>query len=751
MYKDYFGFVEKPFSIVPSARYLFLSARHREAMAHLQAGLGDGGGFAMLTGEVGTGKTTVSKAMLASLDGSVRAGLILNPTFSDTDLLEAICDEFAVDYPPQATLKQLTQAIHQYLLHNHSCGIQTLLLIDEAQHLSAQVLEQLRLLTNFETDTQKLLKVLLVGQPELQQKLQTVELRQLAQRITGRYHLLPLSPEEVTDYIGFRLRTSGCDKSLFTSRAIKIIARQSQGVPRLINLVCDKALQYACYASESRVSPALAEKACQDVLSFQAPAAGSRQPENNRSRWPVMSALTAAIILAGGGYYFTQQSYRTEPVQPPLMVQTEAESAVDPVSPPAEPDSVPEEEPDLVVDVQPVKSEPPAPVLPAEPEEHQEKMTDEPELAQFVRHSVSETDAMLALYQQWGVQASVLDAACSVAGSFPYICERRTGSLTEVKEANRPVILTVDYNGTTAYPVLYAVGREQAELINFSERISVPLSWLEKHWSGEFQLLWRSHIQPVLKSGSRGDVVQMLDDRLADALGSQPLQTRIFNSGLKLRVEAFQRWQRLSVDGIVGRETLRVLYRLTDTDAPQLQDVISEHSDPSGSMMMLTYPESGPLIALSALKVPDKQVIDVQPVQTTVSQLVSGKKPVPEWQLDELDLSELSPELAQRVENALQPESTGQREDEPVRPEQKIVKLEERQSDLTGRLPAMDLQTHMYSSSAEGRWVKINGQELHEGDWLDDQVQLLSISPRNIVVRFGGQQIEIPALYEWEG
>ncbi|WP_342749709.1 general secretion pathway protein GspB [Vibrio albus] len=168
-------------------------------------------------------------------------------------------------------------------------------------------------------------------------------------------------------------------------------------------------------------------------------------------------------------------------------------------------------------------------------------------------------------------------------------------------------------------------------------------------------------------------------------------------------------------------------------------------------MMMLTYPESGPLIALSALKVPDKQVIDVQPVQTTVSQLVSGKKPVPEWQLDELDLSELSPELAQRVENALQPESTGQREDEPVRPEQKIVKLEERQSDLTGRLPAMDLQTHMYSSSAEGRWVKINGQELHEGDWLDDQVQLLSISPRNIVVRFGGQQIEIPALYEWEG
>lgn len=210
MYKDFFGFVEQPFSIVPNSRYLYLSQRHKEAITHLKAGLGDGGGFAMLTGEVGTGKTTVAKAMLANLDETTKAGLILNPTFSTRDLLEAICDEFKIVYPQGATLKQLNQVIHQYLLHNHNAGWQTLLVIDEAQHLVADVLEQLRLLTNLETETRKLLKVLLVGQPELQRLLQTTQLRQLAQRITGRYHLLPLDEKKprITSRSGFIRRVA---------------------------------------------------------------------------------------------------------------------------------------------------------------------------------------------------------------------------------------------------------------------------------------------------------------------------------------------------------------------------------------------------------------------------------------------------------------------------------------------------------------------------------------------------------------
>lgn len=749
MYTDYFGFAEKPFSIVPSARYLFLSARHREAMAHLQAGLGDGGGFAMLTGEVGTGKTTVSKAMLAALDDNVRAGLILNPTFSETDLLEAVCDEFGVGYPPQATLKQLTQAIHQYLLDNHSQGVQTLLLIDEAQHLSAQVLEQLRLLTNLETDTQKLLKVLLVGQPELQQKLQTTELRQLAQRITGRYHLLPLSRDEVAEYIGFRLRTSGCEQPLFTTRAIKVIARQALGVPRLINLVCDKALQYTCYAGESRVSPALAEKACQDVLSFQAPAAGIGQPVKKTTRWPVMTALASAIILAGGYYAFRQQqSTVAASVSVPLVPQAETQN----MERDSEPDS------GQTADRQPDRSEQTGhqnqsiAALPARQEKPGNAQAVDPTLIQFLYQSDSETDAMLTLYQLWGVRASVLDAECSGEDTFPYRCDKRTGELTEVAELNRPVVLTITEQGAAAYPVLYAIGAEQAELINRKTRIRVARSWLENSWSGEYRLLWRSGIHSVLKPGDTGSEVAELDVNLAQALGSPPLQIRRFNMALKQRVEAFQRWQGLSVDGVVGRQTLRKLYRITDRDAPPLQPVEAATAEKT----LLGYPSPGPLVALSTLKT-EKQAAPVSaepiPVQEPTN-MTEASQSDPEqdqdWQLDQLDLSELSPELAQKVESALQSDYTGQTEELPTAAEPETVKLEERLSELRGRLPAMNLQMHMYSSSADGRWVKINDQELHEGDWLDG-VQLLRIFPREIVVRFDGMQIEIPALYEWQG
>ena len=240
MYKQYFGFSELPFSIVPNSRFLYQSQRHKEAILRLTAGLGEGGGFAMLTGEVGTGKTTVARAMLNGLDHSVHAGLILNPTFSNLELLEAICDEFGLDYQPDSSLKQLNQVIHHFLLCNHANGTQTLLVIDEAQHLSAEVLEQLRLLTNLETESQKLLKVLLIGQPELQLKLQMPQLRQLAQRITGRYHLLPLDSAETANYIRHRLELAGGDKNLFNAKSLKLIANRTLGIPRLINLVCFK-------------------------------------------------------------------------------------------------------------------------------------------------------------------------------------------------------------------------------------------------------------------------------------------------------------------------------------------------------------------------------------------------------------------------------------------------------------------------------------------------------------------------------
>lgn len=180
MYQDFFGFDELPFSMTPNARFLYLSERHKEALNYLLSGLGQGGGFALLTGEVGTGKTTVSRALFSQLDEKVNLALILNPMFSAQELLEAICDEFEIAYSSLASLKQLTDNIVHYLKSENEKGYQTIVAIDEAQHLGPDVLEQLRLLTNFETDSDKLLKVLLIGQPELQQKLQQTNLRQLA-------------------------------------------------------------------------------------------------------------------------------------------------------------------------------------------------------------------------------------------------------------------------------------------------------------------------------------------------------------------------------------------------------------------------------------------------------------------------------------------------------------------------------------------------------------------------------------------
>ena len=527
MYKDYFGFIELPFSIVPSARYLFLSSRHREAMGHLQAGLGEGGGFAMLTGEVGTGKTTVSKAMLASLDENVKAGLILNPTFSESDLLEAICDEFGIGYPQQATLKQLTQAIYQYLLDNHAKGIQTLLLIDEAQHLSTQVLEQLRLLTNLETDTQKLLKVLLVGQPELQQKLQTGELRQLAQRITGRYHLLPLTEKEVAQYIAFRLRTSGCDRALFGSKAIKIIARQTQGVPRLINLICDKALLYTFYSGEAEVSAAQAEKACQDVLSFQAPAPVGQGVKQEKTNLAPVWAAAASVTLLWASYHFAPQ----------IRTATEQQLEAMPV-------------------IQSVKRPEPPSV--------------DAELSPFAQQSSSEVEAIQTLYRLWGIKASVLDANCTSEMTHPYYCEKRGGLLADIQRVNRPVVLTLESSGKTFYAVLYAIYGDQVELLNGSQRVRAPLSWLEKAWDGEYQTLWYRRIYKTLRLGSTGEAVRILDQLLATALDEEPLATSRFNAALKKRVKAFQSWQGLVADGVAGKQTLQVLYHITNEKAPVL-------------------------------------------------------------------------------------------------------------------------------------------------------------------------------------
>lgn len=294
MYTDFFGLNSPPFSIAPNPDFLFLSPRHAEALAHLRYGLGDAGGFVLLTGEVGTGKTTVSRCLLQELTEQTEVAFILNPTLNELELLAAICDQLKIRYKKtEASLKNLTDKITNRLQKNHGVGKNTLLIIDEAQHLQPAVLEQLRLLTNLETTTKKLLQVILIGQPELQQLLQRQDLRQLAQRITARYHLMPLTLSEVQQYVSYRLQVAGCVRPVFTSGALKKLYQLSGGIPRLLNLICDRALLGGYSQQKALIDAKLVERAASEVLAIKMPEV--------KATWPWWYWLIFVGLALGSG------------------------------------------------------------------------------------------------------------------------------------------------------------------------------------------------------------------------------------------------------------------------------------------------------------------------------------------------------------------------------------------------------------------------------------------------------------------
>src|SRR5262245_8959916 len=347
MYTAHFGLSEPPFSMTPDPRYLYMSERHREALAHLIYGSGEGGGFVRLTAEIGTGKTTLCRCLLEQLPPRVNVAVILKPRLTDVELLATVCDELRIAYPPGTTSRKLlVDALYRHLLEAHSQGQRTVLIVDEAQDLAPEVLEQIRLLTNLETPTRKLLQIILIGQPELIRVLEREDLRQLSQRITARYHLLPFFEEDTRGYIRHRLAVAGAKAPIFTDVALRQVHEASRGVPRLINAICDRALLGAYTQDEDRVAAATVRRAATEVLGSPPAAARSR-----RSWQWAGAAVLAAAIITGAWVVLTHGQIRLgfraagpESAKPAVVASATAPtraatpSAAGPITPTATPD-----------------------------------------------------------------------------------------------------------------------------------------------------------------------------------------------------------------------------------------------------------------------------------------------------------------------------------------------------------------------------------------------------------------------------
>lgn len=303
LYLKHFALDEAPFSITPDPRFVYLTERHREGLAHLLFGLGQGGsgGFVVLTGEVGTGKTTLCRLALEQLPELTDVALVLNPSLNPQELLETLCEELGLDVSAaRGSLKQLLDLLNAKLLAAHAEGRRVVLMLDEAQNLSLEALEQVRLLTNLETATQKLLQIILLGQPELAEKLARPELRQLAQRVTARYHLGTLTAGETASYITHRLSVAGCDRPVFSHAALALVHRRSGGIPRLINVLADHALLAAFAKNQLQIDRAIIRRAAAEVW----PAAPI--PTRLARLWPLAWLLPAVLFAFGLGWHVHQ-------------------------------------------------------------------------------------------------------------------------------------------------------------------------------------------------------------------------------------------------------------------------------------------------------------------------------------------------------------------------------------------------------------------------------------------------------------
>lgn len=528
MYNAYFGLKEAPFSIAPDPRYLYLGGTHREALAHLLYGLRGDGGFVLLTGEVGTGKTTICRCLLDQLPEQVQVALVLNPSLNVPELLATICDDLDVPYPRgNESNKVFIDALNRFLLDSHARGLTTVLIVDEAQNLSAEILEQLRLLTNLETGSRKLLQIILIGQPELRDLLTRTDLRQVAQRITARYHLGQLERADLAEYLRHRLAVAGVRDPIFTSRAVAVLYRLSRGIPRLVNVLADRALLGAYAKGLDTVGARTMKQAGREVL---APLTAAPR----LLRWALV-----AVLVVGGLAALGHSSWRETPdpkAGPLTRTGSNSLSEAAPAKPPSSVDGT---------------------------------------SADFRAGSGERRQAEKDLLRLWGLEAAEGGNICGIAQAAGLECLENVGSLSLLGLLDRPAILRLHTaDGQSFHATLVGLEGERLGLMIDGHFREMPAGELERFWLGEFTLLWRPMLPAAreIRRGDQGVPVVWLAQSLPDSpgLSGEGKAGGVFDERLEARVKRFQMRHGLLPDGIAGPKTLILLNQRLGAPGPRL-------------------------------------------------------------------------------------------------------------------------------------------------------------------------------------
>lgn len=577
MYTQFFGLKETPFSIAPDPRYLFMSERHRDALAHLLYGLDGGGGFVLLTGEIGAGKTTVCRCFLEQIPDNCNVAYIFNPKLTVLELLQSVCDEFQIDWAPQhdgvLTIKDYLDPLNDFLLEEHAAGKNNVLIIDEAQNLSAELIEQLRLLTNLETNERKLLQIVLIGQPELRTLLARPEMEQVAQRVVARFHLPALSEAETAHYIAHRMAVAGrVGEVPFDRKAIRQIHRRSRGVPRRINLLCDRALLGAYANGKGAIGSAVIDKAALEV--FDEPRTPKKaspakptevaEPLTNSSdsanspwqlAWQRLLQLNPALLLvaglvAGAGLFglLSLLTHRAAPESAVAVAPTSANS------------------PSVALPTAPTDTTNTAAALPPAASATVAKAEDPPAFTK------DENEAWRELGARWKLQLGAGNP-CVQAQQQQVECFEQKTTLTVIQQLDRPGIVTLFDRNQRGFAVLTRLTDKEATLVSGGVTQTLSLPALLQIWRGDFATFWRAppDYSGKLRVGATGPAVVWLASRLALIQGSpQPGEQKRYDALLKSQVSAFQLANNLKADGVAGAETFMQLNRAIGIDEPRL-------------------------------------------------------------------------------------------------------------------------------------------------------------------------------------